>query len=174
MDKAAHVLGMSKKAFDLMIAGNIDIFRRIGNYDGRWHLPTRYLQELSEKEGFDVVKEKYEFMAKICGKSFQSMKHVSRVSPKPTGEPSQHAIDQGLPPQALKPSTQATGREGFSYPWGDFILPESYSHGSIRFMVETLGKPYGKCCPESPRRLLGEKMITSFRQKAPILTRGIF
>jgi hypothetical protein len=66
VDKAAHVLEMSKKAFDLMIAHNRDIFRRIGHYDGRWYLPTRYLQELSEKQGFDLVKEKYELLTASC------------------------------------------------------------------------------------------------------------
>ncbi len=66
VDRAAHVLEMSKKAFDLMVAHNRDIFRRIGHYDGRWHLPTRYLQELLEKQGFDLVKEKYELLTASC------------------------------------------------------------------------------------------------------------
>jgi hypothetical protein len=134
MDRAAYVLKMSKTAFDLMVANNRDIIRSIGHYDGGWHLPTRYLQELSEKEGFDAVRTKYEFMAKNCSNSLQSMKHVSRVSPKPTGEQSQHVIDQGLP-QALRPRPQATGQEGFSYHCRDFILPESYGLEPIRFMV---------------------------------------
>jgi hypothetical protein len=66
VDKAAHVLEMSKKAFDLMVAHNRDIFREIGHYDGRWHLPTRYLQELLEKQGFDLVKKKYELLTASC------------------------------------------------------------------------------------------------------------
>lgn len=134
MDRAAHVLEMSKKAFDLMVANNRDIFRVIGHYDGRWHLPTHYLQELSEKEGFDVVKEKYEFMARICRNSLQSMKHVSRASPERPGEPSQHVIDREFS-QIRKPrGTQATRREGFSYHWGDFILPGSYGHELFSFV----------------------------------------
>ena len=66
VDKAAHVLEMSKKAFDLMVAHNRDIFREIGHYDGRWHVPTRYLQELLEKQGFNLVKEKYELLTASC------------------------------------------------------------------------------------------------------------
>lgn len=125
MDRAAYVLEMSKTAFDLMVAGNRDLFRKIGHYDGRWHLPTRYLQELLEKEGFDLIKEKYEFMAKICGNPLQSMKHVSGISPKQTGEPSQHGIDQGLL-QGRKPGTQAIHRAGFGSLWRDVLFPESY------------------------------------------------
>ncbi len=102
MDRAAYVLEMSKMAFDLMVAGNRDIFRRMGHYDGRWHVPTRYLQDLLEKEGFDLIKEKYEFMAKIFGKSLQPMRLVFRVSPKPTEGSSQHGID-GEFSQARKP-----------------------------------------------------------------------
>jgi len=66
VDRAAHVLEMSKKAFDLMVAHNRDIFREIGHYDGRWHLPTRYLQELLKKQGFNLVKEKYELLTASC------------------------------------------------------------------------------------------------------------
>jgi len=66
VDRAAHVLAMSKKAFDLMVAHNRDIFGKIGRYDGKWHLPTRYLQELLEKQGFDLVKQKYELLTGSC------------------------------------------------------------------------------------------------------------
>jgi hypothetical protein len=102
MDRAAYVLRMSRMAFDLMVAGNRKIFRIIGHYDGRWHVPTRYLRDLLEKEGFDLIKEKYEFMAKICGTSLQPIKLISRYQPEPTGEPPQHGIDREFS-QARKP-----------------------------------------------------------------------
>jgi hypothetical protein len=66
MDRASHVLEMSKKAFDLMVAHNREIFKRIGRYDGKWRLPTSYLQGLLEKQGFDLVKEKYEILSASC------------------------------------------------------------------------------------------------------------
>ena len=66
MDRAAYVLEMSKTAFDLMLAHNRDMFREIGHYDGKWHLPTRYLHELLEKQGFDLVKVKYELLTASC------------------------------------------------------------------------------------------------------------
>lgn len=64
MDKAAHVLRMSRKAFDLMVANHRDIFRGIGIYEKKWHVPDLYLKELLRKEGFHLVKAKYEFLAK--------------------------------------------------------------------------------------------------------------
>jgi hypothetical protein len=126
MDRAAYVLEMSKMAFDLMVAGNRDIFRKVGHYDGRWHVPTGYLRDLLEKEGFDLIKEKYEFMAKICGKSFQPMRLVSRVSPEPTGGSPQHGID-GEFSQARKPrySSDQPGRIQVS-------LDGLYSSGILR------------------------------------------
>lgn len=64
MDNAGSALGMHKKAFDLMVATHSDIFRRIARYDGEWYLPNLYIKELKEKEGFSIVKEKYELLAK--------------------------------------------------------------------------------------------------------------
>jgi len=64
MDHAAFALGMSKTAFDLMVATYADIFRRIATYDGRWRLPNLYIKALHEEEGFPIVKAKYEFLAK--------------------------------------------------------------------------------------------------------------
>lgn len=64
MDHAASALGMSKTAFDLMVATYADIFRKIAKYEGRWRLPNLYIKALNEEEGFPIVKAKYEFLAK--------------------------------------------------------------------------------------------------------------
>ena len=64
MDRAALVLGMSKKAFDLLLCQHSDIFKRIGTYDEKWYLPNLYLREILEREGFDLVVAKYESLAK--------------------------------------------------------------------------------------------------------------
>lgn len=64
VDQSAHFLGMSKKAFDLMVAANSHIFRKAVIYDGIWYLPGRYLRELCTKKGFALVRAKYEFLAK--------------------------------------------------------------------------------------------------------------
>ena len=64
MDRAAHILGMSKKAFDLMVASHRDIFRGLGIYDKKWYVPYIYLIDLLKKESFNIIKSKYEFLAK--------------------------------------------------------------------------------------------------------------
>ncbi len=63
-DRAFNVLGMKKKAFDLMVAKNCEIFRAVGRYANQWYLPDQYLKELSQKELFDLISAKYELMAK--------------------------------------------------------------------------------------------------------------
>lgn len=145
MDRAAYVLELSKPAFDLMVAGNRDIFRKIGHYDGRWHLPTRYLQELLEKEGFDLIKEKYEFMAKSCDDALPLMKQVSRISPKPTGEPPRQGTDQGRL-QGRRQGAQAAHPEGFDSLWRDVTLAEPYAREFFPLMpsnmVENLNKQW--------------------------------
>jgi hypothetical protein len=64
MEESADHLGMSRRAFDLMVASNSQLFRRVGIYDGRWHLPVSYLDELLGKRDFYTVRGKYEFLAK--------------------------------------------------------------------------------------------------------------
>ena len=67
MDQSASVLGMWKRAFELMVAAHGDIFRRIGVYDHRnrkWYLPNLFLEELTKKKGFPLIKAKYEDIAK--------------------------------------------------------------------------------------------------------------
>ena len=64
MDKTAYFLGMSKIAFDLLVAAHSDIFRRIGTYNKEWYLPYQYLKKLKEKKEFDLIKAKYERLSK--------------------------------------------------------------------------------------------------------------
>ncbi len=64
MDRAAPALGMSKKAFDLLLCQHSDVFRTIGIYDEKWYLPNLYLKEIAEKKGFDLVALKYESLAR--------------------------------------------------------------------------------------------------------------
>jgi hypothetical protein len=64
MDKTAYFLGMSKIAFDLLVAAHSDIFRRIGTYNKEWYLPYQYLKKLKEKKGFDLIQAKYERISK--------------------------------------------------------------------------------------------------------------
>jgi hypothetical protein len=78
MNKAAHVLRMSRKAFDLMVANHRDIFRGIGIYEKKWHIPDLYLRELLRKEGFHLIKAKYEFLAKNGHSSLRQNKDRCR------------------------------------------------------------------------------------------------
>jgi hypothetical protein len=64
LNKAGYFLGMSKIAFDLLVSANLDVFRRIGTYNKEWYLPYLYLERIKEKNGFDIVKAKYEMLAK--------------------------------------------------------------------------------------------------------------
>jgi hypothetical protein len=63
-DMAGKVLGMNRKAFDLMVAKNCEIFRKIGTYSRRWYLSDLYLKELSQKQYFELITAKYEWLAK--------------------------------------------------------------------------------------------------------------
>ena len=64
LNKAGYFLGMSKIAFDLLVSENLDVFRRIGTYNKEWYLPYLYLKKIKEKNGFEIVKAKYEMLAK--------------------------------------------------------------------------------------------------------------
>ena len=68
-DMASSVLGMKRKAFDLMVAKNCEIFRTVGKFSTRWYLSDLYLRELSQKEYFDLISAKYELLAKRLGHS---------------------------------------------------------------------------------------------------------
>lgn len=125
MGRAAYALEMSKKAFDLMVAGNRDIFRRIGHYDGKWHLPTLYLKELSEKEGFYLIKAKYELLAKVCKESLPSRESAVQSAFEPKGKPSQHRVKQSHS-DTRKHGDHALGKEDFVQNRQDLTFPESY------------------------------------------------
>jgi hypothetical protein len=62
-DRAFRVLGMRRRAFDLMVASHCDIFRSLGKFSQRWYLPNLYLKELSSKKDFGLISAKYERMA---------------------------------------------------------------------------------------------------------------
>jgi hypothetical protein len=70
-DMVSSALGMKRKAFDLMVAKNCEIFRKVGRYDKRWYLSDLYLKELSENAFFDLISVKYEMMAKAVNHSRQ-------------------------------------------------------------------------------------------------------
>ena len=63
-EMASRTLGMKKKAFDLMVSSNCEIFRHVGKYSKRWYLPNLYLKELSKRDHFNLITIKYEMMAK--------------------------------------------------------------------------------------------------------------
>jgi hypothetical protein len=63
MDHAASAFGMSKNAFDLMVAAHASIFRGIVRYDGRWYLSNLYIDALNREESFQIVKAKYACLA---------------------------------------------------------------------------------------------------------------
>ena len=68
-DRAPRVLGMKRKAFDLMVAENCELFRIVGKYTQRWYLSDRYLREISQKEHFYLISKKYELMARKLDQS---------------------------------------------------------------------------------------------------------
>jgi len=63
-DMASGILGMRRKAFDLMVASHCDIFRTVGKFSQRWYLPNLYLEELAGKRHFGLISAKYERMAR--------------------------------------------------------------------------------------------------------------
>ena len=66
-DMASRALGMRRRAFDLMVAKNCEIFRSVGRFSQRWYLPDLYLKELSGKKDFTLISAKYERMAATLG-----------------------------------------------------------------------------------------------------------
>jgi hypothetical protein len=63
MDKAAYTLGMSRKAFDLLVSKNSEIFKQIGKYHEKWYIPRIFLLELKNNEQFYYIIAKYEMFA---------------------------------------------------------------------------------------------------------------
>ena len=64
LQEAATFLGMKQRAYGLLVAAHRDIFMRMMKYDKMWLIPDLYLEELSEKEGFSLVRAKYELLAR--------------------------------------------------------------------------------------------------------------
>ena len=63
-DKAPTALGMDKKAFDLMVSSNCEIFREVGRYAERWYLSDLYLKELVRRPHAELIFKKYEWLAR--------------------------------------------------------------------------------------------------------------
>jgi hypothetical protein len=78
IDKTAYFLGMSKMAFDLMVAMHSAIFRKIGTYNRKLYLPYVYLHKLKRKRGFDLIKAKYEVLAKDYEVSHRRDKNIPK------------------------------------------------------------------------------------------------
>jgi hypothetical protein len=95
MDKTAHVLGMSKEAFDMMVARHRAIFRGVCIYKKKWYVPNLYLKEISKKEGFYVIKAKYEFLAKNSENAFRTVEKKGRRCNDSKKIPSQPVVSQG-------------------------------------------------------------------------------
>jgi hypothetical protein len=68
VEEAARLLNMGDKAFGLLMAQHSDIFKKIGRYEKTWFIPDLYLIELSRKQGFGLVRAKYEWLAKGYGR----------------------------------------------------------------------------------------------------------
>jgi len=62
--EAAALLGMSERAFGLLMAAHSEVFKQIGRYERQWRIPDLYLRELSARKEFSLVKAKYEWLAK--------------------------------------------------------------------------------------------------------------
>lgn len=71
MEDAPAALGMSRGAFDLLVARNRGVFRKVTKYYGKWCLPREYLAGLAREDGFVTIKETYENLACRLGKKEQ-------------------------------------------------------------------------------------------------------
>jgi hypothetical protein len=65
VQEAARILGMSDRAFGLLMTAHSDIFKRIGKYEGVWYIPDLYLSEIVRKAALLPIKAKYEWLAKV-------------------------------------------------------------------------------------------------------------
>jgi hypothetical protein len=103
MDETPTFLRMRRKAFDLMVATHSELFRTLAKYHGRWRLPGLFVKDLKEKEGFSIVKEKYEFMAK------------DDASPSKPVEPEKERGDRPERSSATVPARTDEGDQGAAY-----------------------------------------------------------
>lgn len=66
-DMAPRVLGMRRRAFDLMVTENREIFQCVGRFSKRWLLSDLYLRELTARKDFKLILAKYERLARdLC------------------------------------------------------------------------------------------------------------
>jgi hypothetical protein len=70
IEEAGRLLNMSDKAFGLLMAQHSDIFKKIGKYEKKWFVPDLYLIELTGKRGFELVRAKYEWLARWQGRGW--------------------------------------------------------------------------------------------------------
>lgn len=105
MEKAAYFLGMSKIAFDMLVAAHSEIFRRIGHYNKGWYLPYLYLKKIREKKEFDLIKAKYEILANDYEKSYRRGEYIPQNVP----------VSKDNSPQKMKKAEQQVAMgKGFS------------------------------------------------------------
>ena len=90
VQEAARTLDMSDKAFGLLMAGYRDIFRRIGRYEGTWYIPDLYLIEITRREHFPLIKEKYEWLARRGFKSACPISQGTQSALKPAFDSDRH------------------------------------------------------------------------------------
>ena len=94
MDDAAHVLGMSKRAFDLMVASHRDIFRIICIYEEKWSIPDAYLDEISGRDRFYFIKAKYEYLAGEGNRASNPPQKGGRNGNESENVPSQQTVSR--------------------------------------------------------------------------------
>lgn len=68
-DATSEALGMSKIAFDLLIAENTNLFRsvfvrRVQDNQSGWYVPDLYITKLKESFGFNLIKDGYTLLAR--------------------------------------------------------------------------------------------------------------
>jgi hypothetical protein len=106
VQEAARILGMSERAFGLLMAAHSNIFKRIGKYEGSWLIPDLYLSEISQKRAFLPIKGKYEWLARR--KPNRPVSPSLRWEDRQRAEPASEYADAQGPQTLLR-----TDQEGF-------------------------------------------------------------
>jgi hypothetical protein len=113
IEESGRRLRMTDKAFGLLMAQHSDLFKKIGRYEKKWFVPDLYLIELARRQGFELVRAKYEWLAKGHGRGgidvstadsnlkkeailvySHATKHERHTASR-TGDTSQHAMSDG-------------------------------------------------------------------------------
>jgi hypothetical protein len=81
LGEAAEILGMSQKAFGLLMATHSEVFKRIGRYEGKWSMPDLYLFEVSARVEFALIRAKYEWLARKRDRTDASARSSTEKSP---------------------------------------------------------------------------------------------